>query len=166
MAGAARLLRITESGSVDPTLGPQVDSLLSLIFWGSSFVPPPGTLQALIATGSLDILDNEALAQALTPWQAWVADHRRYEDEILTQVSRLVTLLAVAGINGSDLAWHELYPETPWTSKYTDAWTVIGSPVIRTAIADLWFTYGSTTRRQATLREGLDEILRLLPPPP
>ena len=75
-----RLLVLTHNGQPSVSLQPQVDSLLTELLLTATYDPPTGTLDALISSGDLEIIDSPELVLSLTRWPALAADLTEDED--------------------------------------------------------------------------------------
>ncbi len=82
-SAAQRLMAMGLNGPVSPDSAFAVDSLLATTVVGATFDAPSGTLDALVGSGSLELLRNTELVSALTAWASEVEDLQQSETYIL-----------------------------------------------------------------------------------
>ena len=75
--GLAELQRLSDEGPIPEALWPKADTLLAYGFGAGSFDPPMGTIDALISSGELQLLQDPELTAELTALPGRLVDLNR-----------------------------------------------------------------------------------------
>jgi len=161
VASTAALLQLRTSQTLSPDVGPRVDSLLSYATYGGSFDPPDGTINAVLGSGDLNLLENQLLASELTAWTGRLSDLRRTEEALGRGVTLLRGYLSESGIDVSNLVWDDT-TQVPWPVAHTAAFELVTEPRFRTIVSSLWWSYRNGRSKQDVLAESLARIRPLL----
>ena len=155
-----RLLQLSRMGRGTPELAATVDTLLTNTFWGGTFEPATGTLDALTSSGTLDLLSNPALAADLTSWLSGTETLRAKQRAVGDYLGDwLLPYLRSNQIRSLDLVWSDVHEyDRPWESRHTDAFRLVGDAEFESLIADLWFMSSDIKVISEGVRERLDRI--------
>ena len=143
-SAAEDLMKMGAGGPVPATAAALADSLFAAAMLGGSFDPPLGTLQSLISSGDLDLVDDAELTILLTGFPAMVADLDR-EQQMVREVMLEVHRYLVSADIGSETALIDPLWEVPWDVGSKGIHRVAHSPGFRSWIGLLWIIYGNTT---------------------
>jgi hypothetical protein len=164
---AERLILLAEARPLVPTDAPIVDSLLSIVrVSGASFDPPQGAVNALLASGSLQALDEPELATRLTGWPSEVEDLRKQESGLVGRMVRFDEVLTGFGVRmdylvATDHTGAE-FGRLPWEPRPTTAWMALNSASARSALADMYLGLRFTTRSAEARVASANRIHALL----
>lgn len=167
-SAAAELIRLIDQG-VTASDALTVDSLTSeMSFAGATFDPPMGTVQALLASGEISLLDDPELRAELTAWPANSTDLIQEESATLGEMGKLFARLSELGIPtrhhvlGVNKAAVGL--DVPWEVRRTNTWQRLDDVVLQNAISDIWFGLTSALTDGAKLEASYRRIVALLGP--
>jgi hypothetical protein len=162
-ASAERLMRLGASGPVSADSALVVDSLFAGLALTASFDPPLGTLEALISSGDLDLLDDPDLAVQLTSFLGMVGDtdrEQRFAREVLVELFRYLGDEDL-GIEG--FVTHPLW-DVPWELQSDEIYRVVHTPEFRGWVTLMWALYNNTTGGNVRLDEAITAIEARLAP--
>ena len=162
LEAGARLIALADAGTVDADQAAIVDTLLSAVLWTPTFDPPVGTLDALLASGSLDVLENPDLAAELTRWSALVDELREDEVGTLTIAPRdAIPYLRAKGVLTGHLI-HGYGLEPPWEIRTTPSYRLLGDPEFHGIVSEIWISTRFTITSVDTVAAALRRIQELL----
>lgn len=148
-----------------PSLAAVADTLVSEMQWATTFGPPMGSVESLLAGGDMGLLESPALAKELTSWMAGVKSLNELEQGGLEQLEREVyPYLMDSGIPLADLAWtrRNVYPEYPIEPRHTDVYRLLADVGWESIVATRWYYYMDVMHREQPLRESIARIRRLI----
>ena len=129
-------------------------------FWGETFEPATGTLDALIGSGTLELLANSALVADLTSWLSLVEALRASQIAVSDHLAdHVLPYLRAEQVRTADLVWTEpLIYEVPWEVRHTEAYRLLAEPEFESLIADIWFYSSDVAEKSRPVRERLERI--------
>jgi hypothetical protein len=154
---AETLMQIGADGPLAEASSPRVDSLFAGLAGTASFDPPLGTLEALISSGDLDLLDDPGLAGELTLFQGEVGDldrEQRFARETLIQ---LIEYLGTEDIGVESLVAHPDW-DVPWDLQPDGIHRVVHTQEFRGWVTLMWALYTNTTGGLAGLDAAITTI--------
>jgi hypothetical protein len=155
---AEALMRIGAGGRpLSEDLSSRVDSLFGGLAGTASFDPPLGTLEALINSGDLDLLDDPGLAVELTRFQGEVVDLDREQRFARENLIRLFEYLGSEGIGTESFVTHPAWT-VPWELQSDGVYRVVHEQEFRGWVTLMWALYSNTTGGLAELDEVLTTI--------
>jgi len=160
-----RWLVMSRTTAPSPSLVAVADTLVSEMQWATTFGPPMGSVESLLAGGDMGLLKSPALAKELTSWVARVQALNELELGGLEQLEREVyPYLMRAGIPLADLAWtrRDVYPEYPIEPRHTDVYRLLTDVGWESIVASRWYYYMDVIHGEQPLRESIKRIRRLL----
>lgn len=164
LQAAERVLGLAHSGEVSASDAPVVDSLLSRIWEPSTIDPPMGTLQALVSSGELGVLENPDLRRELTAWPAIFSDFQHTEDLALAHVLQVYApFLRRHGINTNDLSWG--LGSLPWEPAETEAYRLLSDPEFQGILGDSWFRWRALVYKGGVISTRVSRIRSLIDVP-
>lgn len=167
---AEALMGLGADGPLSEDRSSRVDSLFGGLAGTASFDPPLGTLQALINSGDLDLLDDLDLAVELTRFLGEVVDLDREQRFAREALIRLFEYLGSEDIGIESFVTHPTWA-VPWDLQSGDVYRVVHTQGFRGWVTLMWALYSNTTGSLAELDEVLTTIesrlaaIGLDPPP-
>ena len=153
----AELMRMGAGGPLSEASSSRVDSLFAGVTLVASFDPPLGTLEALISSGDLDLLDDPALAADLTRFQGEVADLDREQRFAREAMIRLFEYLGTEGVGVESFVTHPAW-DVPWEIQSDGVYRVVHTPEFRGWVTLMWGLYTNTTGGHVELDEAIASI--------
>jgi hypothetical protein len=162
LAAAERLIALADAGTVGADRASTVDTLMSAVLRSPTFDPPAGTLEALLATGTLDMLDNPDLAAELTRWPAVVEEFREDEMAAQTVVMRdAIPYLRARGVlTGHLVLGYDFEP--PWDVRPTPSHRLLADPELHGIVTEIWIQNRGAATNAETTAAALQRIQGLL----
>ena len=157
-----QLLHWAEVGGLDSQDHLKFDSLLSNVFYRSSFDPPLGTVETILGSGNVDLITNKKLVSLLTQWTSRV-DHYRYEEtRAVDHFYQTIYPFLLEKINLQDL--DKGIPTTvPWPHGITNAHQLISNQEFHNIIYVHWVIQWNILDRYApNIDDTVDDILELI----
>lgn len=161
----ARWLVMSRTTAPSPSLAAVADTLVSEMLWSTTFGPPMGSVESLLAGGDMGLLESPALAKELTSWVARVQRLNQMERAGAGQLEReIIPYLLRAGIPFADLAWtrRDPYPTYPIQPRHTDAYRLFTDVGWESVVANRWYYYMDVVGGEQPLRESMKRIRGLL----
>ena len=154
---AETLMHLGDAGPVAADRAARVDSLFARLAGTASFDPPLGTLEALINSGNLDLLDDPGLAVELTRFQGEVVDPDREPRFPRGTMIRPFEYLGTEDIGVGSFVTHPGWT-VPWEIQSDEIYRVVHMPEFRGWVTLMWALYTNTTGGLAELDEVLAAI--------
>jgi len=161
----ARWLVMSRGDAPTRSLAAVADSLVSEMLWATTFGPPMGSVESLLAGGDMGLLESPALGKELTSWVARVERLNEMERAGARQLEREITpYLMRAGIPLADLAWtrRHPYPTYPIEPRHTDVYRLLTDVGWESVVSNRWYYYTDIIKDEEPLRESIKRIRRLL----
>ena len=156
-----RLLTWAEQGSVPADQRAVADTVLSNVFWRMRFHPPMGTVEAVLGSGRLDLLQNQELVGALTRWSAVVAAVNRREVDGADHFYEAVYPYLRTRLNIQDMD-KAIPREVPWEQQPTDAYVLVSDREFHNVIYVHWVLYWNVQLAMPDVDESISLISSLL----
>jgi hypothetical protein len=156
-AGLESAAVLLERGDADLRDHPAAfDSLLSLA-WASAatYDAPLGAVEAVIRSGSLDLLSDDALVFDLTAFPSLVSRQVRQE-QVLTQAH--VDFADYLGSVGIDVSHLTGWAEVPWERQPTSACVLVNEVCFRGFLNDFWHWYYNSLTNLQAMRETIERV--------
>ena len=164
---AEALIALLEERTPTASDGPRIDRLFSIIsVSGATFDPPLGTVQALIQSGRISLIEDPELAAMLTSWPADVEDLKTQEMRLGGAQASIEGALARANVRTDWLIATDHvganFGDLPWTPGQTQAWAHLDSADVRRSLASVWLSLAFTARAAQRRVERSHAILAAL----
>jgi hypothetical protein len=158
MGAAERLLTYAEEGGVPETERAAADSAFSLLFYSMvPFEPPMGTVETILSSGRLDLLDDRELVGELTQWTSIVQNYKSWESALKDSFYHSLVPLMGARLNLQDLdravPW-----EVPWPHDRTPAVDLLTDQSFRSALYLHYVLLHNTTSAFPLVEESIGRI--------
>ena len=155
------LLTWAEDGEVPAEHHALADTLLGNVFWRNTFDPPLGTVEAVLGSGRLDLLENRELVGALTRWTAVVADLNQREIDGADHFYEAVYPYLRTRLNIQDLD-KGIPREVPWEHQPADAYRLVSDREFHNVIYVHWVLYWNVQLAMPDVDESIALISGLL----
>lgn len=134
LASMEEILVIAERDPVPESHWPQVDTVLSRVFYSmNTFDPPMGAVETILSSGRLDLFREEDLLSELTRWTSNLQDLKALEqagsDHFFQSVYPFLSSRLELQDLDKDIPW-----EVPWHHDPTRAATLLSDPEFRNVI--------------------------------
>jgi hypothetical protein len=151
------LMQIGADGPLTEARSARVDSLFAGVTLTASFDPPLGTLEALISSGDLDLLDDPGLAAELTRFQGEVQDLDREQRFLRESMMRLFEYLGTEDIGVESFVTHPNW-SVPWDLHSDGVYRVVHTQEFRGWVTLMWALYNNTTSGHVELDTAISSI--------
>lgn len=156
-----RLLTWAEEGAVPREEWLAADTVLSNVFWREKFDPPMGTVQAVLGSGRLDLLENQELTAALTRWTAVVSDVNRREIDGANHFYEAVYPYLRTRLNIQDLD-KDIPREVPWEQQPAEAYRLVSDREFHNIIYVHWVLYWNVQLAMPEVDASITRVGELL----
>jgi len=157
-----QLLFWAEAGSVPEDNRADVDVFLSDVFYRSTFDPPMGAVDTILASGRLDLLGNPTLVTELTRWSSLVEDLNEVENAAANHFYQTIYPYLSANLNIQDVDKDIPYPGgVPWPQQPTDAYLLVPDREFHNVIYVHWVLYWNVHNKLPKIGDALDRIIEL-----
>ena len=160
MGSMERLLDYAESGTVPEAERVQMDTVLSRVFYRRTFDPPMGTVQTILGSGRLDLLENQDLISALTSWTAAVEDFKELETAGTDHFYQTLYPYLSANVNLQDLD-KGIPEQVPWAHGSTESYQLVSSQEFHNVIYVHWVLYMNVNRAMPGIAAAIERILSM-----
>jgi hypothetical protein len=157
---AEALLQLTLSGAARESTPVLVDSLFLTAIAVGTFDPPTGTLNALLASGDLALLDSPELLLELTAWPGRVADLEREQAATRAVTFEVWNLVGEMGVQMAT-SWTPVM-ETTFPAAPSGLRAIVDDPAITQRLWLVWRLLTNTQSQHRTLDSSLTRIEDLL----
>jgi hypothetical protein len=155
------LLSWAEQGAVPVDQRAVADTMLSNVFWRETFDPPMGTVEAILASGRLDLLENQVLIGALTQWTAVVENVNRREVDGADHFFQAVYPYLRTHINIQDL--DKAIPRVvPWEHQPAGAYRLVSDREFHNVIYVHWVLFWNVQLAIPDVDESISLISELV----
>jgi hypothetical protein len=152
-----KLLTWAEQGTVPLDQRAVADTSLGNVFWRETFDPPLGTIEAVLSSGRLDLLENQELIGALTRWTSVVSDVNRREVDGANHFYEAVYPYLRTRLNIQDLD-KGIPREIPWQQQPAGAYLLVSDREFHNVIYVHWVLYWNV---QLAMPE-VDELISII----
>ncbi len=161
-SGMEQILDWIEEGRVPTNQQPKFDSLLSNVFYRSSFDPPQGTIETILGSGNVALLSNRELVSLLTQWTSIVDNYQSEELRAVDHFYETIYPYLSDRVNMQDM--DKSIPTTlRWPHELTDAHELITDQKFHNVIYVHWVIQWNVLDRYAlNIDQSIKEILELI----
>lgn len=161
------LAAVVELLSLDPTteLGAseaaRIDALVDDAYNSTAtYDAPLGTLDALLAAGDLDLLEDDAHLSELTAFPGRVANLEREQGFLVQAALSLLDYLGAAGVDVSQLnAASDVDARVvPWPLRPTTAYSITSEPHFRSLLNEMMWRYQNCIQAMEGMRESIERV--------
>ena len=158
----ARLIEYGLAGSVPEPERAAVDSLVSSLFWRSTFDPPMGTVESVVGSGRLDVLSSGELVTELTQWGSLVSSLRGLETVGLDHFNEQFYPYLSSRINVRDMDKGIPYDVPGGEQRPASAFRLVTDLEFQNIVYMRWNNYMNTVRYLPTVEVAIERIQVLL----
>ncbi len=155
------ILDWAESGSVPLDEQPRFDSVFGGVFWHPSFDPPLGTIEAILGSGNVDLIENRELVSQLTQWTSFVDNYRSVESRAVDHFYQVIYPFMSERVNLQDLD-KGIPTELPWAHDSTDAYLLVSNQGFQNMIYWHWVIQWNIERYALNIDTSIERILYLV----
>lgn len=155
-----QILNWAELGAVPIEQHSSFDSVFGGVFWRSSFDPPLGTVETILSSGNINIIQNQELASLLTQWSSIVDDYRTMEDQAVDHFYQEIYPFISNHVNLQDLD-KGIPTNVPWPHDPTNAYLLVSNQKFQNLIYWHWVIQWNIETASPKLSKSLLRILQL-----
>ena len=161
LASAESLLTYAEAGGVPAAERGQVDSVFSRLFYSQmTYNPPTGTVETILSSGRLDLIDNDELISELTRWSSRMAHHKDREEAATEHFYKTLIPLLGPQVNLQDL--DKAVPwDLPWPQDPTPAADLVSQQAFQSAIYMHYVLYRNLLATYPSIETSLSRVIEL-----
>ena len=157
-----QILDWAETGAVPKDQQEKFDSLLSNLFWRSSFDPPLGTVETILGSGNVDLIKNKEVVALLTRWTSLLKNYRSEELRAVDHFYETIYPFLSKHMNLQDM--DKSIPTTlRWPHGTTEAYQLISNQIFHNMIYVHWvIQWNITDFHTQKIDESVKRILDLI----
>jgi hypothetical protein len=132
-----QILDWAEDGIVPQDDHLKFDSLLSNVFWRSSFDPPLGTIETILGSGNVGLIKNKNLVSLLTQWKSIVDSYKADELRAVDHFYQTIYPFLTKKLSLQDMD-KSIPREVPWHHGITNGHQLIKNQEFHNIIYVHW----------------------------